>query len=184
MYLYRVLIVLIFICLTGCSWFGGNKVSRDFSADQLMRSVDFGRILNKDAFKKGGRIAFDVFQAGDGVEANEELDKIGLMMADGFADVIKDRSGKFKIAESYDDADFIVDGYIVEKTKPGKMERWMPGKDVVTLAVEGEIRTTKDGQLVAVFRHRKAESGEKISHRVLGRNIGREVANFLVYEMK
>ena len=181
---YQFLVILVLIGASGCSWFTSREASKLSTSASPGQTIDFGRIIEKDILRKGGNIIFIPFSAGPGIEANDEQDKIALMIVDGFADVIEDGKTKLKIVTQVEKADFIIEGYITERAQPGKMKRWMPGNDSISLGVSGEIRSAKGDRLLAVFRHRKEDKTKNMTHRILGRNIGRETAQFLVSELQ
>ncbi len=140
------LLIFVAICtfnLSGCAFFLKNKPKE--IADSLTDTIN-GTIIHDKILSQGGKLLVLPFRAGPGVEANEELDKIALMMIRGLLDVFKAHNDQAKLkiifSENKADADFILDGFITKISKPSKWKRWIFRSKTKSLGFKGKIMQT------------------------------------------
>ncbi len=101
---------------------------------------------------KGGTLGLSAFKAGPGAEANDQLDKLSLMLIKGIRDVLTQRTTVWHIADAgQDNVDFVLDGYIEELSQSGKFSRLILRKNKTNLSVDGEIWSQATGGKVLVF---------------------------------
>lgn len=148
--------------------------------------VEKGRIISTEALQKGKNIAIIPFTAGVGVEANNDLDKVALMIIKGISDAFADdHSGKhdhFDIltAESSETADLIVQGHISSLKSPSKVKKWVLINGQKTLGVDGKIVDARTGESVLIFEDTQETGIKKETHDQLGYRIGKNIGLFIL----
>ena len=110
--------ILIFL-IVGCSHipFVGKEPPADEVDEQpfeVNEYVQQGRVINAQALKSGKKVAVIPFTPGVGVEANEELDKIALMVVKGISEAFEEKQSQFTVltAENAEIAELIVTGHV------------------------------------------------------------------------
>ena len=157
---------------------GPSKLKQPLESNNF---VEKGQIIDVPRLQQGTNIAIIPFKAGVGVEANEELDKIALMIVKGVADVFADdQESRFNIltAENSQEADFIIQGHITGVKGPSRVSRWILFKGQKTLDVDGKMVDAQTGETIAVFAD-KTETKEA-DYKELGYRIGKNIGLFIV----
>ncbi len=144
--------------------------------------IESSQVVDPKRLKEGGKIAIIPFAAGADVEANEELDKIALMIIRGVSETLSDAHENLKVVfdEDAKTADFILEGHVTALTAPGTLDRWVMGNRKMELSVKGKLVDQKTQQLVAVFTDHKKSQNKGEDFRQLGFKIGQDIANFLL----
>ncbi len=182
-------IFFILVCLlTGCSWIHSKKKdisNRDESIWKEMGSAQFvetGKIVNPQRIANGGNLLIIPFRAGPDVEANDNLDKITLMIIKGVSDIIEENDANLKVlvAQNAQDAEFIIDGHITHVDASTKMNKLILRKNNITLSVKGQMVDRNTGELIAVFTDTLVSNKKEENHRQLGYAIGRNIGRFLL----
>jgi hypothetical protein len=142
-------------------------------------SLEDSRILDKEKFNKGGRLLVVPFTPGVNVAANEELDRVSLMIVRGIADSLNDNA-HFIVLNSgnADTADLILEGRIVAMTKPGQIKK-LVSKKKKYIAIEGKLIDAKSGDIVCYFTDREESQSRKQPFADLGSSIGQDIGKFL-----
>ncbi len=173
--------------LLGCTHipFMGKAPQSDVNEGPILESnkfVEQGKIIDAQALKTGKNIAVVPFTASVGVEANEALDKVALMIVKGISDTFADEQGQMQdrftvlTAENLESADFIVQGHISSVQSPSKVDRWVLLKGQKSLGADGKMINAKTGETVLIFADAqktvtKAEDYNQLGYRI-GKNIG------------
>ncbi len=141
-----------------------------------------GRVVNAASLRQGGKVLVVPFTAGAGVEADVFLDKTVLMMVKGIADTFKESALRFEILDNANaqDADFIVNGHVVEMQSASRPIRWILKRGEISVGVEGRMIDAKTHETVLVFSHRlNTRSGEK-NQKQPGYAIGQDIGRFIL----
>ncbi|MBF0385598.1 MAG: hypothetical protein HQL27_06970 [Candidatus Omnitrophica bacterium] len=177
------------ISLIGCSFFkpvkatdAGNASPHNFKGTVL----DFSRLT------LGGKILILPFNPGEAVGADEDYDKVSLMIIRGFYDILGDGPGKpdnnntgllFDVIfdEEDNNAGMVLDGRITAIKKTAKNSMIFIGKSVTfEVSAEGSLTDKSSGRKIAVFEDKKSLNAKDGDYGVLGRQIGRDIGKFLV----
>lgn len=174
-----VFVLLIFI--SGCSWFRPHSSKDASNGPPVSLYIDSGKVFYKDKLREGGKIAVIAFSAGENIEADEELDKIALMIIRGLADSLETSPLEVVFEDEAKEADFIIEGHVTKMLSPSKLKRWVMQKRKIELGVEGKMVDQKNGKTVAVFTD--SQRG-RADYRQLGFAIGQDIGNFLRQQMQ
>jgi len=153
------------------------KSSRLEQPLELSGFVEKGRIVDAGRLQQGKNVAVIPFKAGVDVEANEELERVTLMVVKGNADTFADdQGGLFNIltAENSNEADFVIQGHVTNLKGPSRVSRWVLLKGHKMLSVDGKMIDAGTGEAIAVFTDQvtsKTESYKDLGYRI-GKNIG------------
>lgn len=176
--LLKLLFITSFIGCAGCSWLGHKPaVSLEEETNPYLSS---GKIINKDLLKKGGKLVVIPFKAGPGVEENDQLDKIALMIVKGIADELGS-SGSLEVVtgDKAKDADFILEGHVTSLGRTAKLKRWTTFQDKTELAVKGRISAVKTKEMVAVFSDDRQSKYKGETQQQLGLMLGQDIGKFI-----
>ena len=172
-----------FLYCGGCSWLGHHKSTEETQESANLYLSDSSKIIDKALLKKGGKLAIIPFVAGPGVEVNEQLDKISLMIVKGLAEELG-ASGVFEIVtgEAAKDADFILDGRITSIGQTAKWEKWATAslKNAVNLSVKGRITAVGSKDIVAVFSDERSARQSQQTRQQLGFMLGQDIGKFIL----
>ena len=181
--LLRLLIIFSLICSGGCSWFGPHESSDLSSQPVELYLPNSSKIIDKDLLKKGGKIAIIPFVAGPGVEADDQLDKISLMLVKGIAEELQ-ASGPFEIVtgDAANEADFILEGRVTSVAQTAKWEKWatVTLQNNVVLGVKGRITDVKSKEVLAVFSNDRTSRRARQNHQELGLMLGHDIGKFIL----
>jgi len=84
-------IVIALFLASGCSWIKASQKS-SIKKTQYVRT---GKIINASRLEQGGTLLILPFSAGEGVEANEKLDKSALMVVRGILDILDEEESNY-----------------------------------------------------------------------------------------
>ena len=169
--------VLCFFAISGCAWFQKNPPTED-----QPKYVDAGKILDKGRFQKGGKLLIVPFKAWAGVEANDELDKIALLMVQGVSEVLMTEEAPFEIltAANADTAELVLKGYITKKWEEGGVKKTLLFQSKTKyLAVRGELIDKKTNKVIAHFSKEKVSDDKNLNYKTLAKELGEDVGRFL-----
>lgn len=171
-------IFILFICyISGCAWLLPERISPQESAQFLQTT----KIINLKRLEKGGNLLIVPFTAGAGVEATEELDKVSLMIVKGIIDILNENNSNFRIlvSENAEQADLIIKGHIISMKKTPLMKKWIRGKSMAGLAINGKMINSETGEAVVIFSDNRKVANKKETHKELGYMIGQDVGRFM-----
>ena len=179
--------IVILLLYPGCAWFAptqGSPGALDATQDRPGRvaGVQTGKILDDQLLRQGGKVLIVPFKAGVNVAADDELDKIALMMVKGIAEALMEKGATFEILgpDRAREADFIVSGYVTGVGQSSRFSRWMFEKPCVSLQVEGRIIQAASQKNVAVFTDEERADSRKKDHKQLGYDIGKDIGRFIL----
>jgi hypothetical protein len=180
------LVFALIIVLSGCSWFKKSSAHENslYSATSLSLPVDSGKIFHKEKLKKGGKVAVLSFTAGENVEADEELDKIVLMIIRGISDSFEGSSLNVVFEDDAKNADFVIEGHVTKMLSPSKLKRWVMQKKKIELAVEGKMLEAKTNQTLAVFTDSEKAKSNRGDYKQMAFVIGQNIGKFLRQEIE
>ncbi len=164
------------VFIGGCSFFH-HPSPQELSP----RSKDIeARILQKSYLFEGRKLLIVPFVPGEAVTANNEFDRISLMIVKGVAEVIQQsKSSPFTVlvADNASHSDVKLKGHVMKMKRRSVYKRWITWTKYKVLAVEGKLVDSISGQEILSFRHTK--EGE-IAWEDLALAIGEDVGNFLL----
>lgn len=191
--------ILVFSLLfNGCAWFhwGGSKskISRRINPDDLVVKLDEkeaavsgdllkdGNLIDRRKLRLGGNVVVVPFSPGVNIEANDEFDKVTLRIIAGILDAFQDKSGVFTVLSSdeADQADFIIEGRVIEVQEHSMMKRVTLKNNRLRLSVQGKMIDRETGKPILIFSDSVEAKNKKETLGVLGTNIGQHIGQFIV----
>lgn len=174
--LYFLLIT--FLALSGCA---GSKAERP-RVTKSQGFTDTNRIIDQERLKMGGHLLIIPFKAGEGVEANDELDKIALMMVKGIAEELTSSNAPFSIMNSgnFNDSDLVIKGHVVKIDQTKGLKKLIPGKMEIVLKVSGELIDRKTNERLLVFSQQRTQRDPRGDFKSLGNTIGHDIGRFIM----
>lgn len=185
------------LIFSGCSWFrmeGSSKVSsKRKNPDDLVVKLDEkkpiaedsiadGNIIDALKLKRGGKIIVIPFSPGEGVEADDEFDRMTLRMIRSIADQLEAENSKFSFltSEDVEKADFIIEGRVNEIKEPSMMKTLTLRSNRLKISVQGKMVDRETEKPVIVFNDTVEAKNKKDTLEdlgvIIGRHIGRLVA--------
>ena len=174
----NLLIVLLIFGASGCIF----KHPSVINVPSQYKILDTAQVLNAHALKEGGNLLMVPFKAGVGVEASDELDKLALMIIRGAAQTLENNATPYRIldAQNASQAQMVMQGYVLQRSRPGGWQRWFPGPKEILLKVEGRLTEGRTGALILHFIHQKRADLREKDEMALAEEIGRDIGKFLV----
>lgn len=148
------------------------------------------KVLRPSLLKKEGTSLMIVpFTAGIGVEANQDLDRLSLMIVKGTIDTLNEYTTPFEILnpQEADRADLIIQGHITYRKNPKARKSWMFRSKETTLSVEAKITERKTGSLVLIYSRQRtapATGEKKDEEMILAEQIGQDLAKYILGQEK
>lgn len=134
-----------------------------------------GDLVNLKRLNEGGKVGLLMFKAGPRAEANEQLDRVSLMLIKGIRESLDRRRTPLTITTDQAQADLVLQGYVEEFSRPGKFDRWVKRRDKGRLSVSGEVWQQESGTKVLTFASSddisKTENALDVAYK-MGRAIG------------
>ena len=180
---FMIYILLTFLVLvnSGCCWFKGKHRSVEpvvviSPSPAQMLPLRNAKILDQEKFNEGGRILVLPFTPGVNVAANDQLERVSLMIVKGAADSLGTDS-RFTVLDSQNagTADLILEGRIVTMQKTGKIKKLTTFKDKKYIEVEGKLIDAKSGHIVFHFSDSKESKNKKQTFNDLALAIGQDI---------
>ncbi|MBF0504958.1 MAG: hypothetical protein HQL14_07645 [Candidatus Omnitrophica bacterium] len=142
--------LLLFTVICGCS--STKKI--DHSHLFTKAPVVTGSLINATAFQREGSLVLGVFKPGPDAAANDETDRLSLMLIKGIKEtLLQEKTAHFKILDDdQKNPDFVMDGYIEGYTKAGRFSHLLWHKNEARLSVDGEIWLQKTGEKIFMFQ--------------------------------
>ncbi len=180
--------ILALFVMAGCAHipFLGEEPLSNMDEEQLEAEVDIfveqGRVIDSKTLKDGKNIAIVPFTAGVNVAANDEVDKIALMVIKGVSDTFEKEQGLFTVVteENLETADFFMSGHVSEIEDFSKVRSWVLLKGQRLLSVDGKMVDAKTGETVLVFKDTQTTESKEENHDQLGYQIGENVGRFIL----
>ncbi len=129
---------------SGCFWHAQVKPSEK-PLNVVVTSVDAA------ALKSGGKIAFTPLKAGPGTSADEQSDRVSLMIIKGITERIAQSRTSLIVAGGDNEPALVFQGYIEELSQNGGLKRLVLRRDKGRLAISGEIWLSSTGAKVLTF---------------------------------
>ena len=108
-------------------------------------------LVDAAALKSGGKIAFTPLKAGARASADEQSDRVSLMIIKGMADRIAQSRTSLIIAAPEDEPNLVFQGYIEELLQNSRLKRLVLRREKGRLAISGEIWLSSTGAKVLTF---------------------------------
>lgn len=175
-----ILFISIILCCSGC-FSSVPKAASPVVADQI--EIPTGKIVNREVFSKGGTLVVLPFKAGVGVSANQQMDRMSMMIAKGAIDYLVEQKTPFTILTTQDQGnpDLIIEGYIEDIDSPGKVGRLVLRQKQTTLHITGQMVMSGTKERVMIFQNTKTmpdpkRDGLEIAYQ-MGQDLGRFIAD-------
>ncbi len=170
----------VFLNFVGCAL--NSKKGDPYFQDETF--LDSYKIFDAAGLKKGKKILIIPFKAGRGIEANESLDSLSLMLIKGVHDGLKDKNDAHVVlaAPEAETADLILKGYITRIQTPGKFGGLIGSEKPHSLTIEANLIDKKTGQMIAVFKQKKESLDPMQSLKHLAHFIGQDIAQSIINE--
>ena len=170
-------IILLFLCLClGCASAKAKERPQEGSLTSF-------KIFNENSLHKGGRLLIIPFRAGVNIEANDELNRIALMIVKGMVEAIKkENENRFEIisVEQAQDAQFVIEGHVTRLSQPSRISKMGLGDKKITLGIEGDMVDLETGEKILIFKNLQERDQKGNSHQdmayAMGRSIGQAIA--------
>ena len=138
---------------SGCFWhapprLGGGQAQVKSSEKPLNVAIT---LVDAAALKSGGKIAFTPLKAGARASADEQSDRVSLMIIKGMADRIAQSRTSLIIAAPEDEPNLVFQGYIEELLQNSRFKRLVLRRDKGRLAISGEIWLSLTGAKALTF---------------------------------
>ncbi|MBI3314746.1 MAG: hypothetical protein HYZ86_02215 [Candidatus Omnitrophica bacterium] len=108
-------------------------------------------LVDAAALKSGGKIAFTPLKAGARTSADEQSDRVSLMIIKGIANRLAQARTSLIIAAPEDEPNLVFQGYIEELSQNGRLKRLVLRRGKGRLAISGEIWLSSTGAKVLTF---------------------------------
>jgi hypothetical protein len=129
---------------SGCFWQAQVKPSEK-PLNVIVTPVDAA------ALKSGGKIAFTPLKAGPQTSADEQSDRVSLMIIKGIANRLAQGGTSLIVAAPEDEPNLVFQGYIEELLQNSRLKRLVLRRDKGRLAISGEIWLSSTGAKVLTF---------------------------------
>jgi hypothetical protein len=186
-------ILILSVFCGGCSWFSSKKASRRVNPDDLVVKLDEkkkidvndalenGTVMDHDQLKHGGNVIVIPFSPGSNIEANDEFDKVTLRIIRGIADEFESEKSPFTFISSDGDgqADFLIEGRVIELQKPTMMKTMTLQHNRYRLAVQGKLINRDTEKPVLVFTDTAESKSKKETLEILGTKIGHHIGRYI-----
>ena len=175
---------LILLFSIGCALLPAQKNPLENKEPYTLHSAN---IMRPALLKEGRSIVVVPFSAGPNVEATQDLERVSLMIVKGTVGALNDNSHlKVFSSADADKPDLVIQGHITHREIDAKGARkWLlfHSKENV-LALEARVTERTTGNLVVIFsQQRKADIHQK-DELTLAREMGKEIAEFLLKQLK
>ncbi|MCA9401837.1 MAG: hypothetical protein KC713_09430 [Candidatus Omnitrophica bacterium] len=169
---------------TGCLWM--NEEPNTVVKAGPSYDIDRSHVINADIFQRAEKIAVVPFNPGPGIPANEELDRISLMIVKGVAETINQQSSGLEVLvdENVGSAELILEGHITEVTKASLFKKMTLRSQERGVSVKGRLIDRKTGEPILVFTDTKEALEDKELLEDIGERIGRSIGQFILLSAK
>ena len=167
------------LALAGCQFLPRPGV-------QAPRQTDFlqAKVYNRTLWRRGGTIKVIPFSAGEDVVADQELERLSLVIIQQlFADINDSTSAWLVVtAEDPKQENFVLEGRFVRKGFQRRFYRWLWRRDPV-LAVDVRLISLEEQQpVIHIWGDIKGTSFEE-DHRDLAQRMGARISEYIVGEL-
>ena len=171
----RMLVLVLFVFVASCAHAPVVKKVADLPVAVT------GSVLNQPLLAQGGDLALVPFKAGPGAEANDELDRISLMVIKGIKDSIEHQNTSFRIVDATDSQPKIaLQGYVQEFSK----SRRMMGSKEDSLNLVGEVWLISTGERILNFSTQRKFNPKKEKPTDAAYELGHEIGDFIIFNAK
>lgn len=171
-------VVIVLFTSPGCS----QHRLKPSAYGQAENPLKESRVFKPEKFATGGKLLVVPFSAGAGVAANDDLERVSLMIVKGIADALQEQGSRFTLvsSEGAPEADVVIKGRIVAMaTKTGITKPWGKKPRRVTLSIEGSVLGVEEEDILAKFSQSKEFQGPDVRFEALAYEIGVEIGKFL-----
>lgn len=173
-----IVFISIILCCSGCF----SSVPKQTPPAADLSGSPTGKIINRDVFAKGGTLVVLPFKAGEDVVASPQLDRMAMMIAKGAIDYLNEQKTPFTVLTTQDQGspELVVEGYIEDMDRPGKLGRLVLRHKKATLRVNGQIIVAATKERVMIFQSTKSMADPKRDGLDIAYQTGQDLGRFIV----
>jgi hypothetical protein len=174
-------VFLIALTLTSCAH---KRAVKALTASAPAPTVT-GTVIDAPTLAKGGNLALVPFKAGSGTEANDEMDRLSMMISRGIKDVFDKNETPFHVVDAAaGHPQIALQGYIQEFSKTGKLSRMMMRPNRDSLVLSGEVWLISTGGRLLSFSTDKKFNPKKQRPMDVAYSLGQDIGNFIISQAK
>lgn len=172
------LLIIIVLFFSGCFW----STPKNVLTPKAAFGIPTGQIINREAFLKGGTLVVLPFKAGEDAMANPQLDRVALMLAKGVIDYLDEQRTPYQVLTTQDQGrpQMIIDGYIHDFNRPGRISRWIFRNKQTRLRISGQMVLSDGKERVMVFQADKSLADPKRDGLDVAYQTGQDLGRFIV----
>ena len=149
------------------------------------RAAVTGSVINAQSFHKGGTLALSAFKPGPGAAANEQTDRLSLMLIKGIKESLSQHNTPFMLADGNDNSpNFVMAGYIEDYAQSPGVSRHILRKNEAALSVDGEIWFQETGEKVFIFQGVTNINLKKEDPMAKAYQLGRAIGDAIIFYAK
>ncbi len=160
------------IVCSGCFWQAQVK-PQEKPFNVVFNCADAGLL------KAGGKIAFTPFKAGAQAAADDQLDRVSLIIIKGITDRLAQSKTSLAVVTPQEEPDLVFGGYVDELAQNSRYQRLVLRRGKGRLVISGQIWLSSTGAKVANFAayaHLDAYQDVTGAAYELGLSLGNEIA--------
>ncbi len=140
-----------------------------------------GVVLDEPVLFEGGNLGLTPFKAGPSAEATEELDRLSGTITKGIKDTIDEQSTSLHVIDATQgEPKMVLEGYVKEFSKTGRMSRMMMSPNRDKLSLEGDVWLVSNGKRLLGFSIEKKFDPRKEKILDVAYMMGREIGHFII----
>ena len=169
---------LVAVPFAGCSFFRAQQAAPEARPSVILQ----GEVTRAERLAQGGGLLAVPFSAGVNVSADEELDRISLLIVKGFMEAFEEKTSLLRLLTDKDagEADLILKGHVTRKTGSRRFRVWPFKAQTKVLGVEGEMVARETGERILTFRHEKKSRDAQSDFETLALELGKDIAKFVL----
>ena len=170
--------ILIIPFLAGCFF----SAAKERPSTVSLTESPTGKIVNRSIFIKDGTLAVLPFKAGEDATSDPQLDRMALTIAKGMIDYLNEQKVPFKVLTTQDQGNpqMVVEGYIEDLKRPGKLSRWVLRRNKTILSVRGQMSLVGSKDRVLMFQEKKSMPDPKKDGLDIAYQTGQDLGRFIV----
>jgi hypothetical protein len=175
---HQLVYILLIPFLAGCF----SSVVKERPLTVSLSGSPTGKIVNRGLFIKDGTLAVLPFKAGEDAESDPQLDRMALTIAKGMIDYLNEQKAPFKVLTTQDQGNpqMIVEGYIEDLKRPGKLSRWVLRRNKTVLSVRGQMALVGSKDRVLMFQETKSMPDPKKDGLDIAYQTGQDLGRFIL----
>lgn len=146
-----------------------------------------GSVVDEALLLEGGDLALVPFKAGSKAEANDELDRLSMMVLKGIKESLDENDQNISlhvVNETEAKPQIVLEGYFEEYSKTNRVSRMMMHPNKSTLTLEGDLWLVSTGKRLLTFSIKKKFNPKKEKSMDIAYAMGKEIGRFIVSKSK